>query len=69
MKLCLNIGYSGPKMDLPMQRILRAEELGYDTVWTSEAYGSDAITPLAYIGALTKRIRVGTNALSTLKFS
>jgi len=61
MKLCLNIGYSGPKMEVPMQRILRAEELGFDTVWTSEAYGSDAITPLAYIGALTKRIRLGTN--------
>jgi F420-dependent oxidoreductase-like protein len=61
MKLCLNIGYSGPKMVVPMERILRAEALGFDTVWTSEAYGSDAITPLAYIGALTKRIRVGTN--------
>ena len=61
MKLCLNIGYSGPKMAVPMERILRAEALGFDTVWTSEAYGSDAITPLAYIGALTKRIRVGTN--------
>lgn len=61
MKLCLNIGYSGAKLDIPIDRIRRAEEIGFDTVWTSEAYGSDAITPLAWIGAQTKRIRLGTN--------
>ena len=61
MKLCFNIGYSGAKLDIPIRRILRAEELGFDTVWTSEAYGSDAITPLAWIGAQTKKIRLGTN--------
>ena len=55
MKLCLNIGYSGAKLDIPIKRIQRAEALGYDTVWTSEAYGSDAITPLAWIGAQTRR--------------
>jgi len=38
-----------------------AEKLGFDSVWTSEAYGSDAITPLAWIGAQTQRIRLGTN--------
>jgi F420-dependent oxidoreductase-like protein len=56
----LGIGYSGAKMELPMKRILRAEALGYDSVWTAETYGSDAITPLAYMAALTKRIRLGT---------
>jgi F420-dependent oxidoreductase-like protein len=48
-------------MELPIQRILRAEQLGFDSVWTAETYSSDAITPLAFIGALTKRIRLGTS--------
>jgi F420-dependent oxidoreductase-like protein len=63
MKLGLMVGYSGAGMRLPMDKILRAEALGYDSVWTAEAYGSDAITPLAYIAALTKRIRLGTGVI------
>ena len=50
-------------MRLPLQRILRAEELGYDSVWTAESYGSDAITPLAFIAAHTRRIRLGTGVI------
>ena len=60
IKLGINLYYSEAKIDLPIKRIQRAEELGYDSVWTAEAYGSDALSPLAYIGALTKRIRLGT---------
>ena len=60
MKVGLWIGYSGAEMELPIRRIQRAEELGFDAVWTAESYGSDAMTPLAYIGALTKRIRLAT---------
>jgi F420-dependent oxidoreductase-like protein len=37
-----------------------AEKLGFDSVWTAEAYGSDALTPLAWIGSHTSRIRLGT---------
>ena len=40
--------------------ILEAERLGFDSVWTGEAWGSDAIAPLAWVGALTKKIRLGT---------
>ena len=47
-------------MGLPMELIREAEKLGFDSVWTAEAYGSDAITPLAWIGAQTTRIRLGT---------
>ena len=60
MKLGMLVGYSGRKMNLPMEAILHAERLGYDSVWTSEAYGSDAVTPAAWILAHTKRIKVGT---------
>src|SRR3546814_16945652 len=60
MKLGLWIGYSGAEMALPVERVQRAEELGYDIVWTAEAYGSDAVTPLAYLAAKTWRIKLGT---------
>src|SRR6266704_23894 len=60
MKLGLSIGYSGAELRLPVDKVLHAERLGYDSVWTAEAYGSDAITPLAYLAALTTRIKLGT---------
>ena len=60
MRLGFMVGYSGAQIELPMNLILEADNLGYDAVWTSEAYGSDSITPLAWIGALTKRIKLGT---------
>ncbi len=63
MKLGISVGYSGADMRLPIEKVLEAEALGYDSVWTAEAYGSDAISPLAYIAALTKRIRLGTGIM------
>ena len=60
MKLGLDLAYSGAKLALPVDKILLAEELGFDSIWASEAYGSDAFTPLAYVAALTKKIRLGT---------
>jgi F420-dependent oxidoreductase-like protein len=60
MKLGMLAGYSGRKLNMPMEAIRHAERLGYDSVWTSEAYGSDAVTPAAWILASTSRIRVGT---------
>jgi F420-dependent oxidoreductase-like protein len=60
VKLGLMLGYSGAELKLPVDRVQRAEALGFDAVWTAEAYGSDATSPLAYLAALTKRIRLGT---------
>jgi len=60
VKLGLVAGYSPAKLDLPMEQILEAERLGYDSVWTSEAYGSDAVSPAAWILARTSVIKVGT---------
>lgn len=60
MKLGINIGYSGAGMHVPIDLIRRVEALGYESIWTAEAYGSDAVTPLAYIAALTTRIKLGT---------
>jgi len=60
LKLGLMLGYSGPKLKIPMATVKLAERLGYDAVFTAEAYGSDAIGPLAWIAAQTERIRLGT---------
>ncbi|MCS5564924.1 MAG: LLM class flavin-dependent oxidoreductase, partial [Methylococcales bacterium] len=54
------LGYSGGAMKLPVEKVQLAERLGYDTVWTAEAYGSDALSPLAFPAAKTERIRLGT---------
>jgi F420-dependent oxidoreductase-like protein len=59
MKLGLLAGYSGRKINIPLDAIKHAEKLGYDSVWTSEAYGSDAVTPAAWILANTTKIKVG----------
>ena len=63
MKLALMLGYSGGKLELPIKQIQLAEELGFHSVWTAEAYGSDAMTPLAYIAAHTERIKLGTGII------
>jgi F420-dependent oxidoreductase-like protein len=63
MKLGLQIGYSGANLRVPIDQIKLAEELGYDSVWSAEAYGSDAITVLAWIAAFTTRIRLGTGIM------
>jgi hypothetical protein len=63
MKLGLAIGYSGAHLEVPVALVQRAEELGYDSVWSAEAYGSDAITPLAFLAARTNRIKLGTGIM------
>jgi F420-dependent oxidoreductase-like protein len=62
MKLGLQLGYwsAGPPPNAP-QLVAEAERLGYDSVWTAESYGSDALTPLAWWGSRTTRMRLGTS--------
>ena len=62
VKIGYNTGYwgSGPPQGA-VEAIKEAERLGYDSVWTAEAYGSDAITPLAWWGAHTENVRLGTS--------
>ena len=60
MKLGLSIGYSGAALEVPVDLVQRAEALGYDSVWTAEAYGSDAVTPLAFLAGKTQHIKLGT---------
>jgi F420-dependent oxidoreductase-like protein len=60
MRLGLTAGYSGAQMGVNIGLIQEAERLGFDSVWTAEAYGSDAVSPLAWIAAKTTKIRLGT---------
>jgi F420-dependent oxidoreductase-like protein len=62
MKLGVTLGYwsGGPPADAPAL-VAEAERLGLDSVWTAEAYGSDAFVPLAWHAASTTRVRLGTN--------
>jgi F420-dependent oxidoreductase-like protein len=61
LRLGLNTGYwaGGPPLGMA-ETVLEAERLGFDSVWTAEAYGSDALLPLAWWGAATDRIKLGT---------
>jgi len=61
LKLGVQLGYWGAQPPENLIEIAKeAENLGFDSVWTAEAWGSDAFTPLAYIAAHTSRIRLGT---------
>ena len=60
MQLGLVAGYSPATLSLPMDLIKEAEGLGFSSVWTAEAWGSDAVSPAAWILAHTKKINVGT---------
>jgi F420-dependent oxidoreductase-like protein len=62
LKLGLQLGYwgSGPPAAAPAL-VAEAERLGFDSMWTAEAYGSDALTPLAWWGSRTTTLRLGTS--------
>ncbi len=62
MKLGYNTGYwcAGPPAGVT-EAVAEAERLGYESVWAAEAYGSDALTPLAWWGAATERVKLGTS--------
>jgi F420-dependent oxidoreductase-like protein len=62
MKLGLNLGYAAPGTNpaslVPL--VQEAERLGYDSVWAAEAWGTDAVTVLAWMAASTSRIKIGS---------
>lgn len=60
MKLGFLLGYSGKHIHIPLDLIKQAESMGYDSVWTAEAYGNDAVTSASWVLAQTDKIRVGT---------
>jgi|SRR5450755_265917 F420-dependent oxidoreductase-like protein len=61
LRLGLNVGYwAGGPPPGATEAVAEAERLGFDSLWTAEAYGSDALMPLAWWGAATERLKLGT---------
>jgi F420-dependent oxidoreductase-like protein len=63
LKLGLILGTGGAHYSVNMELIHEAERLGFDTVWTAEAWGADAVSPAAWILAQTTKIKVGTGIM------
>ena len=65
LKLGLNTGFWASSAPAPatLEAILEAERLGFDSIWTSEAYGCDVLTPLAWWGSQTQNVRLGTSIM------
>jgi len=62
MKLAITIIVS-PDSGIDMNLVWEAERLGYEAAWCGEAYGTDAVTPVAWVLAQTKKIKVGTSIM------
>ena len=61
MKLALQLGYWGAQPPANhAELVVAADKAGFDTVFTAEAWGSDAFTPLAWYGSMTENIRLST---------
>ncbi|MBK7894998.1 MAG: LLM class F420-dependent oxidoreductase [Anaerolineaceae bacterium] len=60
MRLGIMLGYAGRRIELPVELVKEADRLGVYAIWTAEAYGSDAVSPLAWLGAQTQNIKLGT---------
>ena len=64
MKLGLGLDlYRGSELEVPVAAVQLAERLGYHSVWTAEAYGADALSPLAYLAAHTRRIKLAAGVV------
>jgi F420-dependent oxidoreductase-like protein len=62
MKLAITLRVS-PGSGIDMETVREAERLGYDAVWCGEAYGTDAVTPIAWVLAQTNKIKAGTSIM------
>jgi F420-dependent oxidoreductase-like protein len=61
MKLAIGAGLDPKTRQIDIGRIVQAEALGYDSVWTGETWGFDALSQLAFIAGQTRKIRLGTS--------
>jgi F420-dependent oxidoreductase-like protein len=65
MRISISMGLARDNWDEAATYVTEAERLGVDSVWSAEAWGHDAVTPLAYLAAKTSRIRLGTGIIQT----
>ena len=57
MDLSINVGYFGPHISDDHELISKLDEIGFSCIWTAEAYGYDAVTPLSYFSAITNKYK------------
>jgi F420-dependent oxidoreductase-like protein len=62
MKLAITLRVS-PDAGIDMATVWEAERLGYEAIWCGEAYGTDAVSPVAWVLAQTKKIKAGTSIM------
>jgi F420-dependent oxidoreductase-like protein len=63
MRLGLTIGGRGARPSVDMELVLEAERLGFDSVWSGESWGSDAVTPVAWVLSRTTKLKAGTGIM------
>jgi len=63
LRLGMMLGLYGPNPKLDMDLVMEAERLGFDQVWTGEAYSTDAVTPITWVLARTTKIKAGTGIM------
>lgn len=63
MDISINAGYFGPHISEDKDLIKKLDDIGVSCVWTAEAYGFDAVTPLAYFSALTEKMKIGSGIM------
>jgi len=63
IELATEVRWQDRRFEVPMERILLSEKLGYDAVFTAEGYGSESLVPLGYIAAHTKWLKLGTRIM------
>ena len=63
MKVSVNVGYFGPHISNDVELIKNLDNIGVECIWTAEAYGYDAITPLSYFAGLTNNIKLGSGIM------
>ena len=59
IELATEVRWQDRRFEVPIERILLSEKLGYDAVFTAEGFGSESLVPLGYIAAHTKRLKLG----------
>ena len=63
MEVSVNVGYFGPHISSEKNLIKELDKIGISCIWTAEAYGYDAVTPLSYFAALTDNIQLGSGIM------
>jgi alkanesulfonate monooxygenase SsuD/methylene tetrahydromethanopterin reductase-like flavin-dependent oxidoreductase (luciferase family) len=61
MKIATEVPWGERRFNIPVERIRRCEQFGFDAVFTAEGVGGDSLTPLGYLAAITERMMLGTH--------